>query len=93
MQHWMSEEQTYTVIVPINEMFIYMLSLVFGIISTGKKNKTKNLGNPEEVLIMVVQSLWGYLNFPTSCFSIWQFAHMQHNELHQFIEARAAEEK
>lgn len=33
----MSEEQTYTVIVPINEMFIYTLSLVFGIISTEQK--------------------------------------------------------
>lgn len=41
MQHWMSEEQTYTVIVPICEMFIYMLSLVFGIISTWKKNPNK----------------------------------------------------
>lgn len=37
IQQWMSEEQTYTVIVPINEMFIYTLSLVFGIISTEKK--------------------------------------------------------
>lgn len=37
IQQWMSEEQTYTVIVPINEMFIYTISLVFGIISTEKK--------------------------------------------------------
>lgn len=36
-QQWMSEEQIYTAIVPISEMFICILSLIFGIISTGKK--------------------------------------------------------
>lgn len=41
-QQWTSEEQTYWLIVPINEVFIYTLfshlSVFIGIISTGKNN-------------------------------------------------------